>query len=794
MIGQTVSHYKILEKLGEGGMGVVYKAQDLTLNRVAALKFLPHHLTTNEAEQARFLQEAQAASALNHPNVCTIYGLTMDGDEQFIAMEYVEGMTLQLKIGSRGLPLKDALAFALQIGEALQEAHSRGIVHRDVKSENVMVTARNQIKVMDFGLAKLKGSMKLTRTSSTVGTAAYMAPEQIQGGEVDARSDIFSFGVVVFEMLTGHMPFRGEHDAAMMYSILNEQPQSLREYRDDCPPDLDRIILRSLEKDPEDRYQHIDDMVSELRRLQKQTTRVIRPPAEQERGNVLQAVRQPTRPVTAAEPRASRRRLRVMLIAGAAILIVIIGLVFLIERPKETITSMAVLPFINVSGDANVEYLSDGFTEGLINTLSKLPGIKMMSSRSVFKFKGKDTDPQKAAQELHVDAVLTGRILQHGDELSISAELINAQDNSHIWGNQFNRTASDLIAVQATISREISDQLKVAMTGDQQKRFAASPTQNAEAYQLFLKGRFSLNKRSKEGFEKAKEYFQSAVALDPSFALAYAALAQTYVLKGSYFLIPTEIAIDSVRGAAGKALALDESIGEAHTALASVGEWKLDWSSAEKEYQRSIELSPNFATGHQWYGELLSAMGRGEEGLAEIRKAQELDPLSPVVYVSQGIVLVYLRRYDEAIHQVEKSLELDPNFPRAVSLLGLAHLFKGQQAEAIQEAERAVVVSDSSVEYLGILGYTYGMTGRRADARKILDLVQQLSKRQFVSPAIYIVVYIGLGDKDRTFQWLGRALESRDPIIETLNVDPSFDPLRGDQRFTDLIKKVGLSQ
>jgi eukaryotic-like serine/threonine-protein kinase len=794
MVGKTIAQYRILEKVGEGGMGVVYKAQDLTLNRIAALKFLPHHLTTNEAEQDRFLQEAQAASALNHPNVCIIYGLAKEDDQLFIAMEYVDGTTLQRKIAGGGLLLKDALGYALQIGEALQEAHSKGIVHRDVKAENIMVTAKNQIKVMDFGLAKLKGSMKLTRSSSTVGTAAYMAPEQIQGGEVDARSDIFSFGIVLFEMLTGHMPFRGEHDAAMMYSILNEQPQSLRQYRDDCPPDLDRIVLRALEKDPEDRYQHIDDMVSELRHLQKQTTRLVRPPGEQERMNIPAAVTQAAAPVMAEKPRSPLRRLGVILVAGAAVLIVVIAVVLLIRKPSETITSMAVLPFVNVSGDANVEYLSDGFTEGLINSLSKLPGIKMMSSRSVFKFKGKDIDPQMAAQELHVGAVLTGRILQRGDGLSISAELINALDNSHIWGNQYDRKASDLIAVQAAISREISDQLKVAMTGDQQKRFTALPTKNVEAYQLFLKGRFSLNKRSEEGFDKAIGYFQSAVAMDPSFALAYAGIAETYVLKGSYFLIPIEKAIDSVRATARKALELDETIGEAHTALASVGEWTWDWPSAEKEYKRSIELSPNFATGHQWYGEFLNAMSRGEEGLEEIRKAQELDPLSPVVYVSQGIGLVYLRRYDEAIRQIRKSLEIEPNFPRAFSLLAPAHLFKGAQSEAIQAAERAVVLSDSSSEYLGLLGLTYGTAGRRSEAEKILQRVQQLSKRQFVSPAVYVNIYIGLGDKNQAFHWLDRAVETHDPIVEFLKVDPTFDPLRGEQRFKDLITKMGFPQ
>jgi eukaryotic-like serine/threonine-protein kinase len=792
MVGKTVTHYKILEKLGEGGMGVVYKAQDLTLNRPVALKFLPRHLTTDEAEQARLLQEAQAASALNHPNICIIYGLSKEDDQQFIEMELVEGVTLQKKIEGGKLTLKEALAYAFQIGEALQEAHSKGIVHRDVKAENIMVTARNQIKVMDFGLAKLKGSLKLTRTSSTVGTAAYMAPEQIQGGEVDARSDIFSFGIVLFEMLTGHLPFRGEHDAAMMYSIMNEQPQLLRQYRDDCPADLDRIIFRALEKDPEDRYQHIDDMVSELRRLQKHTTRIIRTQAEQVEGNVPAAVKEPPGPATAAKGGSPGRRLRIVLIAGAVLLIVVPALFFLLEKPTETITSIAVLPFVNVSGDPNVEYLSDGFTEGLINTLSKLPGIKMMSSRSVFKFKGKDTDPQKAAQELHVGAVLTGRILQRGDELSISAELIDAQDNSHIWGNQYDRKGSDLIAVQAAISRGISDELRVSMTGDQQKRFAALPTQNIEAYQLFLKGRFSLNRRQEEGFDKALGYFQSAVAADPSFALAYAGLAQTYVLKGAYFLIPIEKAMDSTRTNARKALELDETIGEAHTALASLGEWMRDWDSAEKEYRRAIELSPNFATGHQWYGEFLAAMGREEEGLAEIRKAQELDPLSPVVYVSEGGTLLYLRRYADVIRQAGKSLEIEPNFPRAFSLRSTAHLFMGARAEAVHDAERAVVLSDSSVEYLGLLGFTYGMVGRKADAERMLVRVQQLSKRQFISPGIYVMIYTGLGDKDRAFQWLDRALELRDPVVEFLRGDPSFDSLRGDQRFKDLIKKVGL--
>jgi len=793
MIGQSIGHYKILEKLGEGGMGVVYKAQDLTLNRLAALKFLPQHLTSNEAERARFLQEAQAASALNHPNVCVIYGLGKEEDLQYIAMEFVEGMTLQQKIAGGPLAMKDALSYAVQIGEALQEAHSKGIVHRDVKAENIMVTTKNQIKVMDFGLAKLKGSMKLTRTSSTVGTLAYMAPEQIQGGEVDARSDIFSFGIVLFEMLTGHTPFRGEHEAAMMYSIVNEIPQSLLQYRNDCPADLDRIIHRALEKDPEDRYQHVDDMVSELRRLQKQTTRVVHPSTELRPIESVSRARQVTELSPGEGTPVQRRSRRALLFALAGVLIIGLGIGYymLNQKPAETISSMAVLPFLNVSGDPNVEYLSDGFTESLINTLSKLPGIKMMSSRSVFKFKGKDVDPQKAAQELHVGAVLTGRISQRADELSISVELINAKDNSHIWGDQYNRKSSDLIAVQGAISREISDQLKVAMTGEQEKRFSAPLTQNVEAYQLFLKGRFSLNKRTAVGFANAIEYFRQAIDKDPNFAQAYAGLAQTYNLMGSYFLIPVERAIDSMRSAARKSLELDESIGEAHVALAGAAEGRRDWTTAEKEYHRCIELSPNFVTGHQWYGEFLCFMGRTEEGVTEIRKAQELDPLAPVVYVSLGSALAFLHRYDEAIQQARKALEIDPHFPRAHSLIGLVYVLTKEHVEAIQEAERALVESDSSLEYLAYLGYTYGMVGRKGDAEKIRDRIQQLSRQQFVAPALYVLVYTGLGDKDQAFHWLDRALETYDPVIEYLKVDPTFDPLRGDQRFTELIKKVG---
>ena len=775
MIGQTLSHYRIIEKLGEGGMGVVYKAHDTKLDRMVALKFLPLHLTASETEQARFLQEAKAAAALNHPNVCSIIDIQEARGQHFIVMEYVEGVTLDRK--APVAKVDEAIAYAIQIGEALQAAHSKGIVHRDVKSENVMVTTDGRVKVMDFGLAKLRGSARLTRESSTVGTMAYMAPEQIQGGEADARSDIFSFGVILFEMLTAQTPFRGEHQAAMMYSILNEEPQALLSLRSDVPTDLDRIIRRALEKAPEDRYQHCDDMVSELRRLKKQTGPVPRPVSREERNPSTPSV---------------RPRRRAIILTAGVLLIAALGVLLTVVLPKrgETIRSMAVLPFSNSSGTA--EYLSDGFTESLINTLSKLPGIKMMSARSVFRFKGSDVDPQRAAQELHVDAVLTGRMIQRGDDLSISVELINAQDNTHIWGEQYNRGSSDLIALQTVISREIAHELNVNMTGDQQRRFAAPTARSVDAYQDYLRGRFALNKRNPGGFDKAIDYFHLAIRKDPSYAQAYAGLAETYALKASYFLIPSQVAADSVRLAARKALELDESIGEVHAALATSAEFAWDWKTAEREYKKCLELSPNFATGRQWYGEFIGSMGRLEEGLAEIIKAQELDPLAPVVYVAAAGNLNGLRRYDEAIVQLQKALDLDPHLFRAMQSLASAYLLKGMGADALREGRRAVAESDSSLEYVANLGYICAMTGHREEAEKILSRLQQRSKHEFVAPTFFALLYTGLGETDEAFSWLKRGLEVHDPAMESLKVDPTFDKLRSDRRFDDLLKKVGL--
>ena len=456
MIGQTVSHYRILEELGRGGMGVVYKAQDTKLDRVVALKFLPQHLTSSDAEQSRFLQEARAASALNHPNVCGIHAIGEHDGQVFIDMEYVEGKTLRSRIAEKELKIEDALEYAIQIGDALQEAHSKGIVHRDVKCENIMINSRNQVKVMDFGLAKLKGSLKLTKSSSTVGTLAYMAPEQIQGGEVDSRSDIFSFGIVLYEMLTGRTPFRGEHDAAVMYSIVNSVPDPPSAIRPSISAEIDRIVHRALEKEPEDRYQHVDDMVSELRRIHKRTSRVSRAAAPP-----FQAVEKSQQTVPVAPESGSgmggseRRRQRLPLWAFASGAIVLAGAFvagyFFFLKPAAQFDSLAVLPFVNVGGEANTEYLSDGIAESIINSLSRIPQLRVVPRTTVFRYKGKDVDPQEVGNKLNVKSVLTGRIIRNGDELNVQLDLIDVEKQSQIWGNQYRRNIADVLALQDEI-------------------------------------------------------------------------------------------------------------------------------------------------------------------------------------------------------------------------------------------------------------------------------------------------------------------------------------------------------
>jgi serine/threonine protein kinase/tetratricopeptide (TPR) repeat protein len=773
-------------------MGVVYKAQDTRLDRVVALKFLPPHLHASGPEQARFVQEARAASALNHPNVCTIYDINEEEGQQFIAMEFVDGCTLKQK-----LPIQkqgDALTYALQIGDALHEAHEKGIVHRDIKSENIMVNAKNQIKVMDFGLAKLKGSLKITKSSSTIGTLAYMAPEQIQGGEVDARSDIFSFGVVLFEMLTGHMPFRGDHEPALMYSILNEEPESVQKSRPEISSEIDHIIHRALEKDPEDRYQRIDDMVSELRREQKKTAGVVRLSVGGQGGLSSKPVVTDT--VTAGEP-AGRAKKRAMLwgalvtgLAGVALV------VYLFAGRHKSIDSLAVLPFENVGADPNTEYLSDGITESLINTLSQLSNLTVMSRTSVFHYKGKEVDPLKAGKELGVKAVLVGRVVQRGDNLQISTELVDVSNSSHIWGEQYSKKLADILNLQKDISREISRQLSVKLVGEEEKKLTQLSTENTEAYRSYLKGRFYWNKRTADDLQKAVGYFNQAIEQDPGYALAYAGLASAYVILPEYSSLPARDFIPQTEAAARRALELDPTLAEPHAVLGFVKHtFQWDWEGAENEFQRALALNPNSATTHHWYSNTLFRQGKFEEAFSEISRAQELDPLSLVIAVTVSEGYYYLQRFDLAMEQLKKTLDLDPNFAPAHQNLAEVYMRQGKIDQAINELQRVRQIIGANDPYVdGDLGYVSAKGGKRNEAISILNRLLELSTKGYALSVPIAGIYAGLGDSDKAFEWLEKGYREQNPELGTLKIGSKWENIRSDSRYMAMLKKIGLNK
>jgi eukaryotic-like serine/threonine-protein kinase len=785
VIGQTISHYKILEKLGEGGMGVVYKAHDTTLNRTIALKFLPDKVNKDETAKARFLQEAQAAAGLNHPNICTIFGVEEYEGKLFISMEYIEGGTLGEKIPFS--KVDDAITIATQIGEALQEAHTKGIVHRDIKADNIMLTSKGQAKVMDFGLAKLKGSLKLTRTSSTVGTLGYMAPEQIQGGEVDYRSDIFSFGVLLFEMLTGKLPFRGEHEAAMVYSIVNEEPAPLTKYQPDLSPELERIIGRALEKVPEDRYQSVADMVSELRRERKKTTKVgrlsvpeSRPPSAEESSPVVK--------------KTSAKKKAIVFGSIGLFLLAIGSAIYLYVGHGQSIDSLAVLPFENVGASPEQEYLSDGLTESIINNLTKIASLRVVPRSTVFRFKGKEMDVQEVGSKLNVRAVLSGRITHHDQVLDVQVDLIDVSRQSELWGNLYHSSTSDILSLQQQITDDISSKLGIGLSTETREKLAKKSTANTQAYQLYLQGRYYWNKRNTVAIGRSIDYFNQAIALDSTYALAYAGLADSYIIQSQYSGIPTRITVPMAMASARHALALDNSVAEAHTTIAFCyyQDWKYD--DAEREFKQSIALNPRYGTTYQWYNIMLLRMGRLEEASAMIQHAHELDPFSPVIALNVGVIPMVRGQFEDALAYVSKAVELDPSFAPGYEYEGIANYELKKYSEAQAEFEKAVELSGRSSECLSSLGYFYAKRGMREKALQLLK-ENELRYRTGTGSAYNIArIYAGLGEKDKALELLGQDLNDRSIWIGNLLIDLVWEDLRTDPRFIALTKKVGLTK
>jgi serine/threonine-protein kinase len=800
--GTRLGHYKILATLGAGGQGQVYKAIDTTLDRPAVIKVLSPEQTVRPSSLARFEREAKLASSLDHPNICTIHGLHESDGVRFIAMQYVEGRNVRELVGGRPLELTSALAIVIQVADALAAAHARGIIHRDIKAGNVMVMDSGKVKVLDFGLAKLlepgaddlrSADPNLTELGVPYGTATYAAPEQARGGRVDHRADIFSTGILLYEVVTGTWPFKGASVIEVRYAVLHDVPRSLAQARGEESPAIERlqkIFDRATAKEPDARYQRIEEFRDDLRAV----LRDIDPNASQDIHF--------TGGIASVPPRHHPRRTmlqsgkKVAAIAVAAILIPLLALgaynLFRRDSP-EAINSLAVLPFTNESGNPDAEYLSDGVTESLINSLSQLPSVKVRSRNAVFRYKGQQVEPRDVGRELDVRAVLTGRMEKRGEDLVVNVELIDTKDDSHLWGERYARKISDLATLHDELSRDITDKLRVRLTGEEKRQLAKNYSTNSEAYQLYLQGRYSWNKRTSEGLQKGIEYFTQAIEKDPAYAPAYSGLADCYWLLNVYNVGPATAYNLKASDAASRALALDETLAEAHASLASISyRYDWNWGEAERHFKRAIELSPDYPTAHQWYSALLAAKGRFDESNSEARRAHELEPFSLTINTDVGRHFYYSRKYEESLAAHRKSIEMDRNFARGYYESGYALAAMGRHAEAISEFQRALGLDRGALGALSGLGYAYAVAGQAKQARQVLEQLKALSAERYVSPYYFAVVHAGLGEKERALEYLEKAADERFNWLVFLNVEPQLDGLRKEPRFLALVKRVGV--
>jgi eukaryotic-like serine/threonine-protein kinase len=791
MKDQTVSHYRIVEKVGEGGMGVVYRAHDSRLNRDVALKFLPAELLNNENARALLIREARTASALNHPNICTIYDVGEQDGQSYIVMEFVKGRSLIEQIPENGLPADTVIRYGEQIADAMAHAHEHGVIHRDLKSPNVIITSAGRVKVLDFGLAKhitpdeisLKTQSLSTLTSegAIVGTMHYMAPELFRGESADARSDIWALGVILYEMVNGKRPFRGKTSYELSSVILHEDPPRLA---DNAPLGLRAVIEHCLAKDPQQRYQHASEVRAALEALRTNSATI---------------------PASAIQPGPLGRRPgfnRTLMVWSAALAVLLVaalgGKLLAIKwrgsplLSTASIHSLAVLPLENLTGDPKQDYFADGMGDSLITELSQIKKLRVISRTSVMQYKDKHESPAQIAQELGVDALVEGSVLRSGDRVRISAELVQPQTGQNLWAKSYERPATDILTLQSDVARDIVTQIQIQLTQPEQERLAKTRTVVPAAYDAYLQGNYHASKRTGEAVKQAVEQYRQAIQLDPTYAPSYAGLAGALTLEADYTDIPTSQVLPEAEAAAVKALQLDDGLASAHAVLGFIRLYRLEFSGVMEELERAIQLNPGDANNHHWYALALAAAGRNEEAISEMKLAQELDPRSLIINANLSWVWYLAGKNDDAVAQAQKTIAMDSSFAVAHGNLGQAFLAKRENQKALQELQQALALSGNETSFKAELANAYAVAGSKPEALAILHDLLETSSRQYVSAYSIALVYAGLGDKDEAFRWLDKAYAERSVRLINIAVHPRFAGLRNDPRFAALVQRIGL--